>query len=393
MHREDNTDNLLPAGNQATHGEWQFLRCGPLTGYFDPETVALRRVCLGENEVVRAVYAAVRDHNWNTITPLLTDVELAAQDEGFHLTFNVRHRERDIDFAWRGKIRGDAEGRIQFTMDGRALSAFRRNRIGFCVLHPTPACAGQPCVVQTMDGQTERGAFPDFISPHQPFQNLRSISHEAAPGVWTEVAFQGDVFEMEDQRNWTDASYKTYCTPLALPYPVLVPAGTEVRQAITITLLAEEGTGIEERTRLGGASRQTSFGREANSNGEETPPAPVVNAEAQQTPVTVRILRPASQPLLRLPHIGLGVAGHGNPLSKREINLLRNPFAAPAAQLDAFKSGLESETEAGEQRSAGHRRRIGNRLIPDGRCRSRVDASCRHFTCTAAPGGKPGGAK
>ena len=27
----------------------------------------------------------------------------------------------------------------------------------------------------------------------------------------------GDSFEMEDHRNWTDASFKTYVRPLALP--------------------------------------------------------------------------------------------------------------------------------------------------------------------------------
>ena len=320
-------DNLLPVHEQDARGEWQFLRCGPLTAYFDPETVALRRVCLGENEVVRAIYVAVRDHNWNTITPILADVDLTAQDEGFHLTFNVRHRERDIDFAWRGEIRGDAEGHIQFTMDGRALSTFRRNRIGFCVLHPTPACVGQPCLVQTTDGKMERGTFPDLISPHQPFQNIRSLSHEAAPGVWAEVAFEGDVFEMEDQRNWTDASYKTYCTPIALLYPVLVPAGTEIRQAITISLLAEEGTGMKreatgtkERTRLGGASRQTSFGREFRKDASGSPSASALQTEPEQTPVTLRF---ANAPPLSLPHIGLCVASHGQPLSERAIALLR----------------------------------------------------------------------
>ena len=46
----------------------------------------------------------------------------------------------------------------------------------------------------------------------------------------------GDAFEMEDQRNWTDASYKTYCTPLALPYPVTVEAGETVRQSVTVAL-------------------------------------------------------------------------------------------------------------------------------------------------------------
>ena len=40
--------------------------------------------------------------------------------------------------------------------------------------------------------------------------------------------FEGDLFEMEDQRNWTDGSFKTYSTPLAL----LLAEGGEPGQAI-----------------------------------------------------------------------------------------------------------------------------------------------------------------
>ena len=36
---------------------------------------------------------------------------------------------------------------------------------------------------------------------------------------------EGDTFEMEDQRNWTDASYKTYVRPLALPWPYTLAGG------------------------------------------------------------------------------------------------------------------------------------------------------------------------
>ena len=36
---------------------------------------------------------------------------------------------------------------------------------------------------------------------------------------------------MEDQRNWTDASFKTYSTPLSEPIPVTVKAGTRISQA------------------------------------------------------------------------------------------------------------------------------------------------------------------
>jgi hypothetical protein len=46
------------------------------------------------------------------------------------------------------------------------------------------------------------------------------------------LEMDGDVFEMEDQRNWTDASFKTFCTPLSLPYPAQLRKGDIIRQRI-----------------------------------------------------------------------------------------------------------------------------------------------------------------
>ena len=50
------------------------------------------------------------------------------------------------------------------------------------------------------------------------------------------MIFNGETFEMEDQRNWTDASFKTYCTPLSLPYPIKIIKGTTIKQSIKIFL-------------------------------------------------------------------------------------------------------------------------------------------------------------
>jgi hypothetical protein len=47
---------------------------------------------------------------------------------------------------------------------------------------------------------------------------------------------EGDTFEMEDQRNWSDASLKTYCTPLEQARPVQVREGTEVSQKVMLSL-------------------------------------------------------------------------------------------------------------------------------------------------------------
>ena len=49
---------------------------------------------------------------------------------------------------------------------------------------------------------------------------------------------------MEDQRNWTDASFKTYGTPLELPFPVEVVSGTKIVQTVTLTL---DGAKIEDQ--------------------------------------------------------------------------------------------------------------------------------------------------
>ena len=114
-------------------------------------------------------------------------------------------------------------------MDGVARSTFLRNRIGFCVLHPIHECAGAACRIEHVDGTVETTRFPQYIAPQAlvdgiihpvyPFADLRAMAHEVQPGVWADLRFEGETFEMEDQRNWTDASYKTYGTPLRLPFP------------------------------------------------------------------------------------------------------------------------------------------------------------------------------
>ena len=106
-----------------------------------------------------------------------------------------------------------------------AKKSFLRNRIGICVLHPIIECAGKPCRVRHSDGAWKEQSFPRFISPHQPFKDIRALSWSPSDRIQANIELEGEVFEMEDQRNWTDASFKTYSTPLELPFPVsLAPA-------------------------------------------------------------------------------------------------------------------------------------------------------------------------
>ena len=273
------TPNVLRYGSEEPLPEQIPLRAGPLQLLF--EGGDLRTIRLGNQEILRRVYVAVRDHNWNTIPLRLTNVEMEVERDAFRIAYDARHHEGSIDFSWHGTITGDQKGTIAFTMHGAANATFRRNRIGFCVLHPS-VCAGQPCLVEHADGTTEGGVFPDQISPHQPFFEIKAITHEVVPGLRAAVRFDGDIFEMEDQRNWTDASYKTYCTPLRLPYPVEIEAGTRVVQSVTMTL---QGDILQQ------------------------------DAAADDEPVTFTV---SGERLGPLPRIGLGAASDGRPLDEQE---------------------------------------------------------------------------
>ena len=60
------------------------VRAGPLTA--ELEGPDLRYVGYGGVEVVRRLYAAIRDRNWGTVPPALSDVELDVRDDSFSLT-------------------------------------------------------------------------------------------------------------------------------------------------------------------------------------------------------------------------------------------------------------------------------------------------------------------
>ena len=96
--------------------------------------------------MLRRIYVAVRDRNWETVPPRRGDERLEVRDDSFRITYHAEHIEGDIDFRWRAEILGETDGTIRFHMDGRAHSTFLSNRIGFCILHPIRECMAQTAV-------------------------------------------------------------------------------------------------------------------------------------------------------------------------------------------------------------------------------------------------------
>lgn len=201
---------------------------------------ALRRLTLDGVEVVRLIDHPIRDADWRTL-PLITDGEqLNAASASYTRAFHTA--DASIDGQLQVQLRA-VNGAVQLEADLTltARSTARVSRAGFVLLHPLRHVVGQPLDVRGTDGIWRSTRFPEHISPGQPVFDIAGLRHTVGP-VQVEIAFEGDVFEMEDQRNWTDASFKTYCRPLSRPRPFDIAVGETVRQRITVMLRRAAGT-------------------------------------------------------------------------------------------------------------------------------------------------------
>ncbi|MEM0949017.1 MAG: hypothetical protein AAGK37_16575 [Pseudomonadota bacterium] len=192
----------------------------------------MRQLRYGGVEVVRGIDCPIRDPNWATETP--ADVEETIDETSDGVVLSRRFA------AFDGALSADLEVRLH--ANGVAaklrLHAHRRvetNRAGFTLLHPIQGVSGKDVIIRHSDGTEGHSTFPEAISPGQPAFDIVGLRH-VVDGIAVDIRFTGEVFEMEDQRNWTDASYKTYCRPLGLGFPYTIEAGETVEQSIEISL-------------------------------------------------------------------------------------------------------------------------------------------------------------
>jgi hypothetical protein len=187
--------------------------------------------------VLRSIRAVVRDSDWGTASATVTSLERTESG----LIVDIAMRAPGIEVDARITVEAGVQG-LAVSLSALALTEFWSNRLGLVLLHP-PTVAGSPLVVVAPDGGRTETAFPRGISPHQPAFDIARLEWMSG-GIESSLEFAGDTFEMEDQRNWTDASFKTYSTPLALPFPVQIRAGTRIEQSI---VLRSERVGRVER--------------------------------------------------------------------------------------------------------------------------------------------------
>ncbi|KQT51997.1 hypothetical protein ASG43_20685 [Aureimonas sp. Leaf454] len=311
------------------------VSCRLAAGALEADVVegALRAVRWRGVEVLRAVAYVVRGRDWGTYAPEIEDLVVevrgpdtaggpgagagaGAGEASFALSYRATCRAASgAALRFSAQISGHATGRLVFAVEAVPDGDFETNRCGFCVLHPIESLAGRAATVTHTDGSVEFSRFPDLVEPWQPFKDIRAIAHEIAPGALATCRMEGDAFEMEDQRNWSDASYKTYVRPLALPWPYELPAGRTLRQSVTLTVADARGD-VDRAPREGGRG---------------TPRAPAGDAPAGAIRVTVASARGPSPAMSvstsvaeAMPRFGVAVAPEEVPAALEAIDRLRD---------------------------------------------------------------------
>jgi hypothetical protein len=209
------------------------LYAGSLT--LNYEAGALRRIRIGGTELIRMISLAVRDTGWGTLTPVISGLQIDDGPDYFDLSFHCRYEQGPI--RWMGHVQagGRKDSSIFFDIHLTSRGDFQHNRAGIIVLHPIDSTAGRPCLITHADGTIEGLNFPDHISPWQPFRDIRAMEWAPAGNGSARLEFSGDVFEMEDHRNWSDHSFKTYGPPLHRPFPELMQhTGDMIRHSLQL---------------------------------------------------------------------------------------------------------------------------------------------------------------
>jgi len=189
-------------------------------------------------EILRRLFVTVRDEAWQETPPKSW---ISIIDESAHtIRVEARHTTDQLDVEWQGVLTVDNDGLSgRFDLEAMARRTLRVCRLGLVVLHPVDFMVSAKLTAEGPEGSRSltisRRIAPQPIVRGVPGAMTPSFSRLLIErdGVGRlALEFEGDLFELEDQRNWGDGSFKTYCTPLRLGFPRTIDAGTRIVQRL-----------------------------------------------------------------------------------------------------------------------------------------------------------------
>ena len=214
--------NHWPDTTRVEHGDFTF----------DLARAAVRNVQYKGVQMIDLLYTAIRPWDWSTLEPdeHSEDVKIT----GDVCVITIKDLFADSLDA-RTVITISNANTFTVAYELRGLAEYSVNRWGICFCLNSADWMGSS--IDSKDGQFR---LPESISPQRVVEGVTqglfpaaNEMHFVAPDNRSlKVNSTGKVLEAEDQRNWTDNTYKIYSGSLSEPRPYVASAGSIWSQSV-----------------------------------------------------------------------------------------------------------------------------------------------------------------
>ena len=347
------TREVLLTGRAEAPTPVRSLRAGEVS--VDLDGIDLRRASWRGRELFALIYVAVRDPSWNNLPPSFDTVVVEdGPGPSFDVRFDVAHAAAGQRYAWSGHIVGSADGSIEYRMTGSTDTGLEYMRLGLNVLHGTRTYAGQPYRT-LLRGEPSTGELPARIgiqayrdgALHGMFEPFDRLEIGGNPGPSVCFDFEGEDFDMEDQRNFGDASFKTYSMPISRGGPYRLAVGEQLEQAVRISLPGDAMRAEPET--VGGASASV-----VRLGGVTSGTLPRIGLGAAADGAGLSDTETARVAEVRPQHVRVEIDAGDDPAHRKRV------LSAAAAEADALSAELHVDIRAAAEATDGVAALIGS---------------------------------
>ena len=214
--------NHWPDTTRVTHGGFTL----------DLAREAIRNIRYEGVQLIDLLYTAIRPSDWSTLKSDEYDADVKVVGSDCVITINESLANALVATT---KVILSASNNFSVAYELKGLAEYSVNRWGICFCLNTAEWMGA-----TVTSAGNSYSLLQDISPQRVvdgvIQGLFPASHEvkliAADQRYISAVSSGRVLEAEDQRNWTDNTYKIYSGSLSEPRPFITSAGSTWKQSV-----------------------------------------------------------------------------------------------------------------------------------------------------------------
>ena len=214
--------NHWPDTTRVTHGGFTL----------DLAREAIRNIRYEGVQLIDLLYTAIRPSDWSTLKSDEYDADVKVVGSDCVITIKESLANALVATT---KVILSASNNFSVAYELKGLAEYSVNRWGICFCLNTEEWMGA-----TVTSAGNSYSLLQDISPQRVvdgvIQGLFPASHEvkliAADQRYISAVSSGRVLEAEDQRNWTDNTYKIYSGSLSEPRPFITSAGSTWKQSV-----------------------------------------------------------------------------------------------------------------------------------------------------------------